>query len=1019
MKYIEINRLKSFIEKIQEKKERIESNYFNTINIFNDVLKTTTNDNTIAEITNRKQKLDAATNTAINTLDEVERKLKIALVEIEENNNEEVWENFDKVRELANCIDRAASVNATDVYSNRIQNVKELKDAVEYGDISNSFNNSDFHDFEEFNNRLWSKDKSSDDIKEALLNDERYAFESKLNTLEKKLDREIEKLKVQGKTLESHKDAILAAIHNLEVSSLSNANDYGLNKNGKNQNFDLYFASLDKSVNNAVQKLDDVTERVATAISILSSDQVMNLEKISLPLIKSLETSLSNLTVDVTHLRQENKDYRRQIDDFKKVIEMLTKNNREKDVELDSSYKSWLESTRKLNDLEEILLEQSRDIQILDDDKNQIISDLETKIIDTSDFLTQTIHEKEMLMRENEELILTIERIKQEREEEKTIAIDEYVNTVSIQELIEREANKIVEVKITNLVDKYQSEIDKIKSNSIEYLLSNEGNEQFQNNVFDQIINQSEENQVHVLKTTIDKLERQINNLENKIRSNAEIKEKTEDTINDLNRLIGNDPYNMVNVEKSYLSEKFQILENKIEESLNRVADLEDQKAVSEIKKLNEDELNDLFMTSPLYSAIKSELHGMEKEVEHLKVENERIIEENFAINSVLDDTLKKMTLNSSKMKEVEELFTQQEYEFMMLNEEKNNVINTLYSTLKDRDISNMDDLPNLNSLDKYDFNDFARKSLEEKQKLESIDIMDYVKSEVEKIVSNELKFIKNKYDKELENINGKYKKELEKSPSEFLPSDKEEFNEFIANLKEEYIGANLLGENDISSSLENNEKALNSNLNQDNEFNETIDGLDITLNNKTNIWDKEFNEKISDRNVSHVEIKELNVKNKILEKKINEIQNLIQQKSYEQFEIHKNNTFVNNNVVEQTYDYSDFYNQNIFEDLKNSQEQQLKEIELRLENSLGILKTNQSQEIDKLNKKIDNIKLDRINTNESVLDKYFKDDKNNVNKYLEKEILESTDKLLKLQNLLLNLENEITREEKKVITDL
>lgn len=1077
MKYIEIDRLKIFIDKIKEKKERIETNYFNTLNIFNDVLKTTTNQKTINEITIRKEKLDTATNAAINTLDDVQRKLENALYQLEQDIEKGNWDNFDKAREIANDIDRAARINPVDVYNNRLEYLKELRDTVEYGDINQGWKDSEIYEFESIDYEFQSNDiresyESPNDVKAGLLNDEQYAFEDKLNSLEKRLDKEIEKLRIQGETLESHKDAILTAIHNLEKNSLFQASDFAKNQNIDNKlantmNPELYFSSLDRSVSNAVQKLDDVSEKVTTAISILSSENITNLEKISLPLIKSLETTVNNLTQDASSLRKENSEYRRQIDDYKKLIDNLTKDNREKEIELDLSHKSWLESTRKLNDLEEVIVEQTREIQILDDDKNQIISDLEKKILDTSDFLTQTIYEKEMLMRENQELVLTIQRIRKEHEDEKTHAIDDYVNTISIQDLIEKEANKIVENKITGLVGRYQDEIEKIKSNSLSYLL-NENNNQEQEYVFDDLIDNAEKKEIEVLQQTIKKFEKKIGKLESQINNSQELKDRTEDAINDINQMIGNDPYNMISNEKSYLSNKFGQLEQKIEESLKRVAELEEsQISQLDIKpEMSEKELNELLISSPLYGAIKNELHSMEKQVINLRNENKRITEENYVMNSALDETLHKLTINSKKMKEIEDLLTKQEYEYMMLNEEKNNVIETLYATLKEKDISNMDEMPNLKSLDKYDFNDFAKRSLDQKVHLDERDIMSYVKAEVEKIVGEELKILKSKYDKELHDINNKYNETIAQQldGKETQQQESQEFEEFISGLRNnEFEGSNMLGENEIFDELIAKQQQIDENtkinktntkiqipdeqyaqsslipfenvtIQQENEINQSaslqsiynnddneIDGLDVSISSTVNEWEKIAKPIVSHDFATNKDLRILNEKNSILEQKILELQELINTKSYQQVQaIQQTPVVEQKQVFEIKHEViNPDNNDKIFNDLKASQEQQLREIEQRLESSLGMLKNDQLQQLDMLNQKIDNIKVENNDDlNHSVFDKYFTES-NDSNKYLEKEIIESTDKLLKLQSLLLSLENEITREEKKVITNL
>lgn len=1027
MKYIEIDRLKKFIEKIKEKKQRIESNYFNTLNLLNEALKTTSNDQIITNITSRKQKLDLATNTALDTLDRVERNLKNALYEIEndiENNN---WEDFDKAREIANDIDIAANIDPNFALNTRLEYVKELRDIVEYGDISNSANDAQVYEFESVHNDFESsldefnrsvEFESPAEVKAGLLNDEQYAFEDKLNILEKKLDREIEKLKVQGQTLEEHKDAILNAIHNLEINSLQNGSIFGNNsiklaENESKYNPELYFAALDKSVNNAVSKLDDMTAKMGNAIAILASEQVLNLEKISLPLIKSLEITLNNLSSDVSSLKKENSDYRRQLDDCKKIIDSLTQNNREKEMELDSSYRSWLETSRKLSDLEEVILEQSKEIQILDDDKNQIITDLEKKILDTSDFLTQTIYEKEMLMRENEELVSTIKRIQYEQEEKQHSAIDDYVNSVSIQELIEKEANKIVQTKISTLMSSYQTELEKIKNESLNHLLNTNESPTLANSVFDEFIFEEEKkSEIDVLNETIKKFEKQIESLEQKIALNDKIKEKTQDTINDLNKVIGDDAYNMIDEEKSYLSKKFGELEKKIEESLHRVTELEDQKIVETRYEMTEDELNNLFMSSPLYNAIKSELHGREQEITVLKSENEKIIEENQVMNYVLDDALKKMTINAGKMKEIEELMTKQEYEFMILNDEKNNVIEKLYATLKDRDLSNIDELNQMQTLDKYDFNDFARRTLEQTDDYNTQEMMFYVRDEVEKIVNDELRYLKNKYNSKLNEINEKYTEQMNQSLEAQVKENENDFDELINDIRSDFQGSNLLGENEILDELKEKQKY----------YDDTIEGLDTTIDSKKKAWEVESKNKVNTvQSAKEQELQELNDKNAKLEQRIKELEEII---------ISKSDEAITNNYYHDSGDKhttnQDIHldvnnvNQEFYDNLRKAQEDQLKEIEAKLQDSIGNLKDDQLKQLSELNEKIYNIKVDdsKISSNESVLDKYFVDS-NQSNKFLEKEILESTDKLLKLQNLLLNLESEITKEEKKVIIDL
>lgn len=1071
MKYIEIDKLKIFIKKIREKKERIEANYFNTLDILNDVLKSAVSEATIGDITQRKEKLDVATNAAISTLDSVEMKLKKALLEIQNDIENGNWENFDRAMEIVNNIGVATSINPNEIFNNRLDYVKELRDTIERGDdLSAGWKDSEIEEFEvvekEFNDTMDSINRNFSyeapgDVKAGLLNDEQYAFEDKLNKLESKLDKEIEKLKVQGDALEVHKDAILEALRNIESGKSLDQHQGTFSSSHQ----ELYFSSLDKAVSNAVEKLDSVSKKMTSTISAITHDRFLNLERISKPLIKSLENTLSNLTTDVSFLREQNENYRREIDRYKQTIDDLTLSNREREIELENSYKSWLESTRKLNDLEEVIMDQSREIQILDDDKNQIISDLEKRILDANDFLTQTLQEKEILMKENEDLLLALQDSKSNYCGGDA-GIDEHVDAVSLQDLVEKEANRIVENKMSDFVERYQSEIEKIKSESLNEIILESKNIMDHDGVFDKIITNNEQKEQHdSLNETIKSFEKKISDLEERINYSREIKDRNQKSINDISLLIHNDQYVDADDEKRYLSAKFGELEKKIEESLERVTSLEDQSMRNDTYTLSEQEVNDIVVSSPLYGAMQNQIHGMEKQMMNLKYENERIIEENNIMNSVLDETLQKLMYNAQKMDEIESLLTKQEYEFMILNDEKNNVIETLYSTIKDRDLSNMDDLSNLQSLEKYDFNDFVKRTMD--SQMDSKEVFRYVRSEVEKIVEDELQHLKNKYNDELNKINQKYNSYIESiqpehnieilfnnnydiqdsKPNELDNQVESNENNFNLNeidrinqqiktmdidnqpldhlIKEHEIEINnfnhivedehsqfSINNNDIEQEEEYDKKMYYTpNFIDKNNINDDIEGLDTIIVHQEKEWEKFDKPKISEKFVSESELVELSQKNKMLENKIKELQDIIVNKSNEQMENNKSTTVI--------FSQTEKIENEIISDLKASQEKQFSEIENKLENSFDILKQEQMKQLEELNKKIDNIKVDNFDSSvESILNKYFVAN-NSQDRYLEKEILESTDRLLKIQSLLLTLESEITKEEQKVISDL
>ena len=173
--------------------------------------------------------------------------------------------------------------------------------------------------------------------------------------------------------------------------------------------------------------------------------------------------------------------------------------------------------------------------------------------------------------------------------------------------------------------------------------------------------------------------------------------------------------------------------------------------------------------------------------------------------------------------------------------------------------------------------------------------------------------------------------------------------------------------------------------------------------------------------------IKKLSERNNDLEDKIKNLQNIINDKFDEQSRNNKNI------INELTYARSEpiYYidpsainisqvSQNIKNDLLSQQIIQSDEIDKKIRESMKSFKEDNDKELSNLNRKIDSLSETNINNTSivgSIFDTQILEDKSSL--YLEREIINSTDKLLQLQKELLSLENEIIIEEKKVIVEL
>lgn len=1057
MRYINIERIKEVLSRVNEKKSIIEKNYFQSLKIFNDMLKIDPNNSElVSDISNRKERLDESVNSTISYLDNLMKTLSLVMFKI--------IKNKDLLNRHEDEFLLTAPISSDDL-SVENEYPKELRDLADNESLTFTPDSGPIFDFNEFNNFIDKINEefefsSPAEVKQGLLNDQEYMFEDKISKLESSLKREIEAITVHNEMLERQNANLQEMLIKLEEKDMTSSASVYAKRSWDNS--ELYFSALDKSVNSAVEKFDEVSEKMTNAINFLSINQIENLEKISLPLIRSLETSLKTVTDDFQYIKKENETYRREIENYKEAISALKSDSQAKEYELKNSYESWLSNVRKISELEDIINEQSDDLKKIYEEKNDLISKLENKISETGNFVNQIVYEKELLLQQNSDLCLEIDKLKRELVGENEL--DEYINSVSIQDLVQKEAEKIVEDKINSLMRRYRDELENIKSESISYFLNVRDNDE---RILSKMIEDNDSGISREITRTVEKLEKKLNSIENNLKKESDIKERTQDAINDINMLLGQGPYPMIDQEKTILTNKFDQLEQRIEESLERVKTLEDKKHEEAKVVLESEKLDDLFSKSPLYEDFNQRLLGKELEIETLKAENSRIYEENKVINSVLNETIQKVTINSGKMREIEELLNKQDYEFMILNDEKNSVIDALYNSIKNRDLASIEDMDGLTKLNKYDFSNFARKSFTNKE-YDNDDLMDYVKEEIEKVISKEIQSLKNKYEEDLKLINEKYELSVHldilssnlnpKTPTPYpvyaqqspvyhvVPNinlddiDQSYFdiekNDSLKKIIDEYLNAdsqNDVFEEEIYEEFIEGKKNIDTSefIGDENNLLDVSIGDDFSPWNKSNKDNESYNQKIIHKKSlvkSKKEeelIEKLLDRNDDLESKIKNLKNLINDKFEKEIKKSKELIDLSKYRVEYVppvYNYPSPMDHNYMNEIKQDiLEQQLnqsKEIDRKINNSINEFKLDNDKQLEILNRKIDSInQTSGFMDNTPVFENNMFEDRSAL--YLEREIISSTDKLLQLQKELLTLESELTHEEKKIIVEL
>lgn len=699
---------KEILQMITRKRVVIEQNYFAISNIIDDIIQNAEDDSTIKLAQEKQEALDTAINFAISQLEvlirqfidslqsadaerhiELEKELQNTIDQLNEKTRI-LTENLSKaniINELPNdkpqdqnrpgILDTALERDVDNLFGNKANNeLKDLRNGVLIDSLNqispkdiSTFNDVYFDEVSEYNEYKEKKKQIEQELNRytEFQKAEGYAVNEQLLDIEKRLMDEINKLKVSNQLVSDTNDSILHKIANEQPQILEN--QQGQNDVINKQTFDM----LDIAINDMISKIE------FAKIPDYKNHDIKNLEDISQTLVKSLEANLETLSNDVKTLKEENQSYRLKIDEYLQTIQTLKNDRIEREHELNESYSAWVSSNKKLQDLELLLGQQTIDINDLDGQKNVIIDSLEKKLIAATENLNSILAQNEELINRQEELEEFI-RVNDIKTDYSVNSFERDIEAKSLQDLVEEEANRIVDIKLTAMLSRYKEELQLLEEKVRENI---EGLPTKNKDILTYEFERENENQIKFFEEKISKFENKIKRLEDKIEQAQITEQKTRETIDLLNESLD---YNGIkdSILDSDVAKKLKSLEEMINQTVDKIDSLENNKqVVTKPRELTDYEINQLVESSDLYSGIRAELARLENQVSTLKSENIKIKKENFEMTNELDDSFQKFTYNTNKMRQVEELLNSQVEEFEKLSNEKDELIIALEEKIK------------------------------------------------------------------------------------------------------------------------------------------------------------------------------------------------------------------------------------------------------------------------------------------------------------------------------------------------
>ncbi|WP_412032214.1 hypothetical protein [Malacoplasma muris] len=700
---------KEILQLIIRKKVVIENNYFTISSIIDDIIKTTKDDNIISLAKAKQSALDNAINFAVSqleiliqnfinslqsfdaekhkeiekqlqkTIDQLNLKTRVLTEDLSKAQNIKNYSNVPSDNAIYGTLDNVPEKDVNKEFGKKSRNeIKDLRQGVLIESLNDPsprelsiFDDMYFDEVQEFNEYKKNKNEleTKISIKDEFEKMEGHSISDQLLEIENKLMNEINKLKVSNQLVSDTNDTLLSKIKNEHPEIMDS--DL-VNKHS----FDM----LDVAINDMISKIE------LTKIPDYKNHDIKNLEDISQTLVKSLEANIENLSKDIKNLKEENKTYRDKMDEYISTISDLKNDRLEREKELNESYIAWVSSNKKLQDLEILLGQQSIDISDLDGQKNIIIDTLEKKLKDTISNLNIILSQNEELINRQEELEEFI-RLNEIKSEYTVSAFEKDIEAKSLQDLVEKETNKIVEIKLSAMISRYKEELDLLENKVKENIEGINTNKDILSYEFDKQSNHT--NEIKDFQDKIDRFENKVKLLEEKLIQIQTLDRNSKETIESINDSLGYE-YVKNEIMDNEVSQKLKSLEQMLNDTMDRLSAFENKDVANyysddyNVGEMSQEELDYIIKNSDIYNDIRSEIVRLENQVNVLKSENIKIKRENYEMTTELDDSFQKFAYNTNKMKQVEELLNSQVEEFEKLNVEKDELIAALESKVQE-----------------------------------------------------------------------------------------------------------------------------------------------------------------------------------------------------------------------------------------------------------------------------------------------------------------------------------------------
>ena len=704
-----VNNFKEIADRVIQIKQLIENNYFLISNKIQKIMSSSNDKKLIDHCLHKQKVLDDGISQISALLEKIAARYYI---DIESQQNEFLKTKEKQLLEKISYLEKEVQkrenqqhnlIDNADVENNfgngNLNEIKDLRSelnlinkAIENNEYELSgFDSIGFEDFATSVRKIASENEAlkdqlvEKDLKDEFFKQQNIDVMNSLNELEKNLTDKIEQMKTDTALAW---DTNTNLIRQLEQAKLDGS--YGINGNQINTGA---LEQLDIAINSMISKVENSNDNTQNLLDSFSKSlELKNLETMTSAIVNSLEKNIESLTSELNELKNENKLYREKNEEKQNLINSLKEDSIRKENELNNSYGAWVYNNKKLEDLQNLLDKQSVELYELDGQKSVIINTLQDKLISVHGELEKLIQEKNDLLNYQNELLEYIEENKKVFEFAYGVSeFDDDVEATSLKELVEKEATKVLDSKVSELLNRYRTELNEIEESLKTSFLKYQTPNDTKDLLASEIEKLDNNDLISSLESKVDSFDRKIKNLETEFRDYKTNKDKTLYALDDLNEALGTgfDDYKN-NIMDDEIKFKLDRFENQLSEKIKKAIDekikelnLSSQANEQQEYYLTDSDIEEIVTNSNLYNEIKNEVKLLQSQVGILKSENSKIKEENKNVNYQLDNSLNKFTYNNEKMREVESLLAHNIEELERLNNDKDELILELERRLK------------------------------------------------------------------------------------------------------------------------------------------------------------------------------------------------------------------------------------------------------------------------------------------------------------------------------------------------